>query len=301
MRDKLIKIWRKLTQIKAFFPLIIFIRWFAATNVFNIVLDFAEVKIFHTSYKTSEYFFEQNKNRIDKIIEEFADEKSKKAYRNIWFYRNSHERKYLRDIVDKKQYFDKDLIIFDTEEIFVDCGAYKGDTVKEFKRHLPDGKYKAIYAFEPDKWNYQRLLNCIHDKQKDHVYNLGTWNGKGKMRFRGNTEEACMIAEDGESVIYTDTIDDIVLDRYCTYIKMDVEGAELNSLKGAKKTITKSHPRLAISIYHSDSDMLEIVEYLMREYPFYKFFVRHYTYFAADTVLYAIDTNKFPIKVENEC
>lgn len=77
-----------------------------------------------------------------------------------------------------------------------------------------------------------------------------------------------------------------------TYIKMDVEGAELKSLMGAKNVIRNYHPRLAISIYHSDEDMIGIIEYVKENYPFYKLYVRHYTYFYADTVLYAIDEQK---------
>lgn len=62
--------------------------------------------------------------------------------------------------------------------------------------------------------------------------------------------------------------DAIVGNKKVTYIKMDVEGAELNSLIGAHKTIKREHPRLAISIYHSD-DMLNIIEYIKENYPFY--------------------------------
>ena len=109
------------------------------------------------------------------------------------------------------------------------------------------------------------------------------------MRFKGNTEEGCKIADDGDTVIYTDTIDAVVGNQKVTYIKMDVEGAELNSLIGAKEIIKREHPKLAISIYHSDDDMINIIEYIRQNYPFYKLYVRHYTYFYADTVLYAIE------------
>lgn len=98
-----------------------------------------------------------------------------------------------------------------------------------------------------------------------------------------------MIAEDGEIIIHTDTIDAIAGEKNVTYIKMDVEGAELKSLMGAETVINRNHPRMAISIYHSDEDMLDIIEYIRTKFPFYKLYVRHYTYFYADTVLYAID------------
>lgn len=294
MRDIMIKIWRKLTCVKILTPIIVFIRWFAGTNFFNTVLDFMEVKIFHTSYKEAEGFYKENFTRIKNIEQMLADEKSRKVYDNIWKYRISHNRKYLRGIVDKDQYFDKTLIKLNNEEGFVDCGAYKGDTIKKFYKHLPEEKsYEFIVAFEPDKYNFSKLQKYVQKeerfKNKVFCYQVGTWNEKTELHFRSNTEEACMIREDGDTVIKTECIDSIVGENKVSYIKMDVEGAELNSLKGAEQVIEREHPRLAISIYHSEEDMIQIIEYIKRQYPFYKLYVRHYTYFFADTVLYAIE------------
>lgn len=292
MRDKMIWLWRKITRIKILHPLIVFIRYFAATNFFNSILDFCEVKIFHTSYKDTEQFLEKNMHRVDTIEKELEDEKSRIVYRNIWNYRATHNRKYLRGIVDKEQYFDTKIIKLGAEEGFVDCGAYKGDTIQKFIKSLPNNKtYNFIVAFEPDEYNYKILKKYV-DKGKFKgisCYQIGTWNEKSQLNFRSNTEEACMIAKDGDIVIQTDTIDAILGEKKATYIKMDVEGAELNSLIGAERVIQRDHPRLAISIYHSNEDMLDIIEYIKDKYPFYKLYIRHYTHFYADTVLYAIE------------
>lgn len=295
MREKMICVWRKMTTIKVLHPLIVFIRYFASTNFFNTVLDFMEVKVFHTSYKITEEYLHKNKKRIREITESLADEKSRIVYRNIWKYRATHNRKYLKGIVDREQYFDSEIIKLTEKEVFVDCGAYKGDTIREFYKHLPvQNKCSAIVAFEPDKYNFKMLKKYVEKLGKSEIecYPLGTWNEKAELRFRGNTEEGCMISDSGDTVIHTDTIDTIIGDRKVSYIKMDVEGAELKSLVGAKTVIEREHPRLAISIYHSDEDMTDIIEYLKENYPFYKLYVRHYTWFYADTVLYAVDDSK---------
>lgn len=292
MREKLIFLWRRLTKVKVLYPLIKFIRFFAGTKIFNVILDFLEVKIFKTSYQETKDFVNENKRRIVAIIKGLEDEKSRFVYKNIWKYRATHKRGYLKGIVDKEQYFDEELIKFGSREGFVDCGAYKGDTIREFCRHLPDEeKYDFIIAFEPDAYNFKILKKYVRKKKKKKIecYQLGTWGQKAVLNFRGNTEEGCMIDRDGDTVINTETIDKIVGRKKATYIKMDVEGAELESLIGAKKVIEREHPRLAVSIYHSDQDMIDIIEYIKREYPFYKLYVRHYTHFYADTVLYAID------------
>lgn len=61
------------------------------------------------------------------------------------------------------------------------------------------------------------------------------------------------------------------------------------ALTGTHETILKFRPRLAISIYHSDEDMVEIIQRISRNYPFYDLYVRHYTGFFAETVLYCIE------------
>jgi hypothetical protein len=89
--------------------------------------------------------------------------------------------------------------------------------------------------------------------------------------------------------IQVKTIDNLNLEKV-TFIKMDVEGAELNALKGAEKTILKDKPKLAICIYHSNEDMVCIAEYIHNLAPEYKLYVRQHFLFpsAAETVLYAI-------------
>lgn len=294
MRDRLLKIWRKITQIKVLTPIILFIRWFAATDFFNTILDFSEKNIFHTSYEEAQKFNVRNRQRIKEITAKLADEKSRRVYKNILAYRSTHNRKYLhRGIVDKHQYFDEEIVHLTENEYFVDCGAYKGDTIRTlFERLGERGKSAYVLAFEPDTYNFGCLKKYLEKKglsDRVRCLKLGTWSGADSLSFRSNTEEGCMIIDNGDSVIKVNSIDNVENSgRRVTFIKMDVEGAEYDSLVGAKETIEKYHPRLAISIYHSDEDMVRIAEYLMREYPFYKFYIRHYTWFYADTVFYAI-------------
>lgn len=293
MRDKLIVIWRIIVKIKILSPFVKFIRYFAATNFFNIILDFIEVKILHTSYFESKNYFKKNKKRIKDNVLCLEDKRSKMIYLSILAYRSTHNRKYLKRIVDKEQYFDRTLISFDKKgsEGFVDCGAYKGDTIKEYIKQR--GKYACrdfIWAFEPDKYNCKCLKKSIRGLEKIKLYNIGTWSSATSLEFLNNIEEGCKITEEGNVKIKADTLDNLVgvQGEKVTYIKMDVEGSELETLKGAENIITCYKPRLAISIYHSDKDMIEIIEYIRKKYPFYKLYIRHYTQFYADTVLYAI-------------
>lgn len=95
------------------------------------------------------------------------------------------------------------------------------------------------------------------------------------------------IDENGGVAIETISIDELLDGSEASYIKMDIEGAEYEALLGASKTIEKFRPKLAISIYHKEDDLWKLPYYLMKNYPFYRFYIRHYTDITTETVLYA--------------
>jgi hypothetical protein len=72
------------------------------------------------------------------------------------------------------------------------------------------------------------------------------------------------------------------------FIKMDIEGSELEALYGAANTISKNLPRLAISIYHKFEDIVDILSYVHELAPTYRFYIRQCSYIDGETVLYAV-------------
>lgn len=135
--------------------------------------------------------------------------------------------------------------------------------------------------------------SCQVYRENVEMHNLGTWKERAVLHFQNGMDDSSRIAEDGEESVAVETIDAVMGKRKATFIKMDVEGAELDSLKGARSVILRDHPRLAISIYHSDKDMVEIIKYLAEEFPFYQLYVRHYTWLFTDTLCYAIDPDRY--------
>jgi len=95
------------------------------------------------------------------------------------------------------------------------------------------------------------------------------------------------ICESGSTVIRTMPIDRVAREKV-TFIKMDVEGAELESLMGAHDTILRDRPKLAVCIYHKYEDMVRIPLYIKSLAPDYRLYVRHYSNNASETVLYAV-------------
>ncbi len=293
-RDNLILYWRKMKRIKLLKPINKAVFIIASSNCFNIFLDSFERNIMHDTYDESRIYFKNNRTRVKENISALKDEKSKAVYKNLIKYRMTHIRKYISG-KDSNQYFDEHLIKWKEKEYFIDCGAYDGDTIKQFSKRMKIyGADWRILAFEPDNYNYQQLKKFIKSdetlSERVEIYPIGTWSRRADLRFQRGMDDSSRISGDGESIIKADKIDQYVSGKYdVSFIKMDIEGAELESLKGAEQTILKYHPRLAISIYHSDHDMVDIIEYIRKKFPFYDLYVRHYTWFFADTVCYAID------------
>jgi len=231
-------------------------------------------------------FYTQNAGRIQAVANMLADNRSKKIYEKAWQYRQTRHRRDFPPYDWRPQYFK--MFQFQKGEVYIDCGAFTGDTVNGFIRHCPG--YKRIAAFEPDAKNYAQLL-ANHGGTRDvDLHNAGAYDKEGGGFFSGHGEAASITAENqgGTESIRVNTIDNLNLEKV-TFIKMDIEGAELNALKGAEKTILRDKPKLAVCIYHSNGDMLYIAEYIRQLVPGYAFRVNHYQChpFLHETVLFA--------------
>lgn len=138
--------------------------------------------------------------------------------------------------------------------------------------------------------NYEYIKNKAN-KQKWHsieILNYGVWNKEEELAFSENGSPGSMVSEGGNTVIHAKPLDKMSECRDATFVKMDIEGAERYALEGMRSIIEKNHPKLAVCIYHSDSDMLEIPNWIHSNYPFYKLFVRQHHYLPIETVLYAV-------------
>ena len=186
------------------------------------------------------------------------------------------------------QYFNPDFMSFEEEEVFVDAGAYNLATTTELQNYCK--KIKKVYAFEPDPENSKNCKNIMKRLNFEiNVIPCGTWSERKTLHFNALNNSDSKIAETGETCIEVMPIDEAVdPSQRVTYIKMDVEGSELESLKGAKRTILKDRPKLAICIYHKPEDMLTLPLYIKSLVPEYKLYLRHHSGTESETVLYAM-------------
>ncbi len=173
---------------------------------------------------------------------------------------------------------------------YVDCGAFNGDTVKNFI-DWSGGNYSKIFAVEADPVNFAALEKFIAEKNYKNVVavNCGAWNEKTTLTFSDTNKTNAAVSAEGKIKIAADTIDNITGGEKIKFIKMDIEGAELPALQGAAETIKKFKPTLAICAYHKAADLITLPQFIKSLNPDYKFYLCKHT-LASDTelVLYAI-------------
>ena len=247
-------------------------------------------------------FFAENRERTERIMEAFSDGLSREVYGKALAYRGSYRKKDRPPIGPGKQYFTAEVIErISRGGVFVDCGAFTGDTVDDFIEASGNG-FKKIVAFEPE----QKNLDILSAKYSGHanivIIPSGVWSCDTTLSFYEGSGSSSYIIDEKSSYEFTDgkdrtenvitvpvkSIDGEEACRDASFIKMDIEGSETEALKGAEQTIRRNRPILAICIYHSDLDMIAIPEWIMQVCSGYSFYCRHYTTHIVETVFYAI-------------
>ena len=231
--------------------------------------------------------YELHRTEFQKLYELLEDDFSRRTLHNVIEYRLTAELGLLNDIVVSPQYFVPDIIGPLKDEVFIDGGAYIGDTIASLYRER--GKcWRKIYAWEPDEEN-RKILNgggiCYKDVE---IIPFGLWNERCELKFLGKKGDWSRVSERGTEVVSVDTIDHVCASDKVTFIKMDIEGSELKALQGAADVIRRDKPKLAISIYHKPKDYFEIPFFVKELVPEYRLYIRHHKMSYVDTVLYAV-------------
>lgn len=129
--------------------------------------------------------------------------------------------------------------------------------------------------------NLQGIDNVLY-------FDKGLWNCEEELRFVED-KTSSTIYNGGGTVIKTISLDSAVLpEDKITFIKLDIEGAELQALQGSANIIRRDRPKMAISIYHKPMDVIDLADYILSLVPDYQFYIRHYTSTIYETILYAV-------------
>jgi len=228
--------------------------------------------------------FLKNKHKYQEIYNILSDEKSKEVFTKVINFKISFDLKFMKGFTNNfdEQYFDKELIPNIKDIIFIDGGAYVGDTIPNIIQNFPD--YKKIYCIEPNDLHIKIAKRDFEDQRDIEFINCGL--GKEKIEINQAQESQDICTHDYQA-ININTIDNLIKGKI-DFIKLDIEGAEQDAVIGAKQTILDNHPILAICIYHKAEDWYKVPELVLDIRNDYKVYIRHYMEGIYETVMYFI-------------
>lgn len=191
-------------------------------------------------------------------------------------------------------YFFSEFFPLKNHEAFANVGALIGDCAIEFIKACKQKgyQYKEIINFEPDPDNFKKLSSNMNHIANVKCLPYGLWSSKARLRFSNPNQSIVgtpgWLDKNGSLEVEVDSLDHLLPDAEISFIKMDVEGAEMEALRGAANTIKKNTPKLAISVYHNRNDIFEIPLFIHQLHPGYRFYLRHHSTTFSETVLFAI-------------
>ncbi len=232
----------------------------------------------------------KHREDIVRVFELLADEESREQYLGQVAWRLTLDYSALAPADEVNQYFVPGLVRLSNHEVFVDCGAFDGDTVRSFLRAC-NGEFEGVYAFEPDTGSFADIQAFVEDldpvtRGKIVLRSEATGSEECTLRFEASGGTNAKLSDDGGVEVKCVRLDDVV--EHASYIKMDIEGAEIDTLRGAERILTTDHPGLAVSLYHRPHDYHEIPLLINRLDPSARLHCRSHGVDGIDFVVYAL-------------
>lgn len=211
------------------------------------------------------------------LYERLEDYRSKKTLYSIlsnWyrydFTSTAQTKEYMYD-----DYFDLDVVSCTPEEVVVDLGAYTGDTVKSYIRNYGEDCYRRIYCYEITPDSFGKLQKNLAGLRDIELRLKGVADMPGRLSLSPNEyASANRLLPDSEGEVEVTTLD-LDIEEPVTLIKADIEGMEQRALAGARGHILNDHPKLLISVYHSNEDLWRIPQIIHEISKDYRFYLRY--------------------------
>ena len=236
-------------------------------------------------------YFESKKEDIEKARGLFSDDKSLRIYDALISHRMGGNYSILPEPDwDDTQYLPKDVPLHPQPYNFIDIGAFDGDTPAAFKEK--GIKLNKLIAYEPDRKNFADLAERVKNEGPfaDETYLIPAGVGEicGSYSFCSSGDMSSGFISSGEEKITVVSLDATLNGSGPSYVKMDIEGAEIPAILGMKSMIRNEKPMLAVCVYHKPDDLYSIPLLLSEINPNQKFYLRMHGAHCFETVLYAI-------------
>jgi FkbM family methyltransferase len=233
----------------------------------------------------------EHRDRYARLNDRLADRRSRAVLDAVLGFRLTLDPLLLKPVLDDDDlYAPKNLIAFSQHEVYVEGGSYDGDTIRTFIAKVGN-RFDKVYAFEPDPVTFGKLKANFAAEPRVEAINAGLHREPGVLRFKDDASRGAIFAADGTIEMPVTTLDTAIGGGRVSYIKMNIEGAEIDALYGGEKLIRRERPKLALSLYHRPSDLWRIPDVVQQFDPDYKLYFRQHDGGIIETVLYALPQN----------
>ena len=215
-----------------------------------------------------------------------ADDKSRELFDSILRYRRTGDLADCPAPTLEDEYTPLDLPRFAGPLRLIGCGAYTGTAIHKF---LKAGyAIDSFVAFEPDPTGFATLASRNFPVGKGYCLPLGSWSSTTQLRFAVGIPRGGYVSDDGNIVVQCVAIDDLLHGETINLVKLDVEGAEIETLKGMERLVREQRPNLVVSAYHTAGHLHEIVDLIESWQLGYRFHLRAHEYNTFGLVFYCL-------------
>jgi len=264
------------------------------------------VPVFSGEETVTPAWIKKHETKLLAVYERLADAVSRETFASVLNYKLSGKLSYLQACTTNRAEDLRTIFSFGGEEMYLDLGAYNGDTVQEFLQ-LTRGRYKKIVALEPDPKNFKKLTDFVRQNELKHITCLqaGVWNDCGSLELTGNggrqstfweadrsrfasqplSQTCSMKKKIKKQQVTVVSVDAVLGNDHADYMKFDVEGVEKEALEGAAGHLAPDGngalPKLLVAAYHHDEDLFALPLLLWKLQPEYKIYLRKHPYVPA--------------------
>ena len=235
--------------------------------------------------------------RIVSALDLFSERRSREIFVSHVLWRLFLDYDALPAPVSDTIYFNEHLIQKSTHEFLVDGGGYDGDSIRGFLTNFGKNGFRKIVSFEPDPNNFAKLEKYIATLPAEHIARIvavagALDEGHGVINVEAAGQPSSRVGR-GEHEVECRMIDDLAdAGGAPTFIKLDVEGYELQALRGARQTLASARPVVTVCVYHIQNHLWEIPLALAQAAPDYRYTLVPHLSDGWDLVLYAVPAER---------
>jgi FkbM family methyltransferase len=238
----------------------------------------------------------QEQYAASKVLHQWHDDASRAHHLQFIAYRRLREEwhfEWAEPTFGDQHFIPEVREVLHDHEVFIDGGAYRGEISSRFAE-VVGHKYKWIFAVEPDTDSYNHLLTRPEYIPRMMVLGWAITAESGITKFWGGFDYASKVSPLGNTSVMGRSID--TFDVVPTFIKLHLEGGELDALRGARETLVRHRPIVTASVDHNADGIYRTAEYLMELLENYCFLFRCHAWCGANAIIYAIPNERKKVR-----